>query len=73
MVVWQETGQDFFCRTDKSIETNSSQASRSGFANGDVRQILRQEQAKEYLNVFIEGPPLKPSDIGFPETIRIVE
>jgi hypothetical protein len=43
------------------------------FANGDVRQILRQEQASGHLNVFIEGPPLRPSDIGFPELIRVME
>ena len=47
--------------------------SKVRFLDGEVREILRQDQVGHYLNIFLDGQPLDTERIGFPDKLEVVE
>lgn len=43
------------------------------FADGEVRKILSAREAGEFINVYLDGPPLDAKNVGRPQSIKLLK
>ena len=63
----------FFVKNTDDNKKNLSIGKKVRFANGSIRNIVKQESSGEYLNIFLDGQPLDGMLVGYPKEIKIFE
>ena len=62
----------FFVSNTVANRNNLTQGKKIRFADGQIREVVRQDENGAYLNIVLDGAPLDGNLVGFPHQFRVL-